>query len=538
MIRKGNYKKTCVVGLTVCMMFSLLSGCSRNQDTTQETLWVLTEISKTDGMNNQAEQIAKAFEEEHEGVTVKLEILPTDEEEREIYLKQLRTQIMAGEGPDVYLLPTGNTVKTDLPGQTSQRRVELEYEIEPLFSDVTQAMYNGVFADVSRYYDADVELNTEGLNTEVMDAGVVDGCRYVLPIRYDMPTLFVDLSSSESAGISQILIHEGIGALARNIIDQEDTMMSIGLQMPSDTSLLPTLFDYEKGELLITEQEIADYMRLYQAWYALSATSDYLEQCEETYYDRLMESLPGMTMEELRDVIGVEFVHESLLSHLICIDGMNWSEMGFVLYSGSLQNALEQEAISWVIEKDLESYPLRAVDGSVVAEVTYYGAVGAGTANLELAYDFLREFLTEGYQWDILRPQTDRSKDTAFDWAREIQNNGLVEESWPVRAKNAAFYLWKNWRYQLYYDYNDFYPESLARFKRFRNGDLMASMEDMAVLNYEIDEVRFPFTQDYEETLEYALALLNDEDGTPTDVDVDALAKEVYLNLWWHLAEG
>lgn len=121
-----------ILGLLLCVL--VLCGCNQRNNTSTEnvTLWVVTEISKTDGMNNQAEMIAKQFEEEHENVTVELEILPTEEEERQRYLKQLQTKIMAGKGPDIYLLPTGNMLTTDLPSNASQKRETLEYSIDPL----------------------------------------------------------------------------------------------------------------------------------------------------------------------------------------------------------------------------------------------------------------------------------------------------------------------------------------------------------------------------------------------------------------------
>lgn len=565
MIKKKNYIKACALGLMLCIQISLLGGCDywqnigqktnldtdadtnadvdTNIDTNTEeaTLWVLTEISKSDGMNYQAETIARQFEEDHEGITVQIEILPTEEEERKIYLKQLRTQIMAGEGPDVYLLPTGDLVSTDMATRFTQYRATLEYSMEPLFRDVMQAMYNGIFADVSQYYDADVELHTEELNQDVMNAGVIDGCRYVLPIRYDMQALFTD-PSNESSGVSQNVIDGGIDALVQEALDSDDALMAIGLYMPTDTSLLPTLFDYEKGEMLVTEQEIADYMRLYQAWYEVTAVStpDFISQCEEIYYANLVAlDMPDMTLEDIHYAYHMDFTLESFTSHSAYISSaLHWSTVGVPLYSGFLPEALDQAALTRLLEKELEAQPMRATDGSVVAEVTYYGAVGAGTENPELAYEFLREFLTEGYQWDILRPRTDRSKDSLFNLAAEVQTDGLVEDSWPVRAKGAAYYLWENWQYQIYYEYSTGVHWSISSYKKLRSDDVTITDEDMSILDYAIDEVRFPITQDYEETLEYALTLLNHEDGTPTDVDIDALAKEVYKNLWWHLAEG
>ena len=62
--------------------------------------------------------------------------------------------------------------------------------------------------------------------------------------------------------------------------------------------------------------------------------------------------------------------------------------------------------------------------------------------------------------------------------------------------------------------------------------------EDLPVLSRSIDEVRFPIYLSGERALSGVLARLNQEDGTPTDVDIDELAGEVWQNLWWHLAEG
>ena len=74
-------------------------------------------------MNLQAEMIAERMEKEYPGLSVRLDILPTDPQEREITLKQLRTKIMSGNGPDVYLLPTGNQLTVDyLVSETTIRK--------------------------------------------------------------------------------------------------------------------------------------------------------------------------------------------------------------------------------------------------------------------------------------------------------------------------------------------------------------------------------------------------------------------------------
>lgn len=76
--------------------------------------------------------------------------------------------------------------------------------------------------------------------------------------------------------------------------------------------------------------------------------------------------------------------------------------------------------------------------GDLIADVTYFGAVGASCRHPELAYEFLRLFLSEDAQWEV-----NRSRSTQGFQA------GLIAAGWPVRAEGAAEYLWQNMEFQL-----------------------------------------------------------------------------------------
>ena len=155
-------------------MLLLLTGCgAKDTSGADDVFWIVTEISTSDGMNYQAETALETLQEKYPAVTFKLEILPTESAERESYIQNLRTQILAGEGPDVYLLPTGDTLTIDADRKTHTDQIT----IEPLFSDVSLAMRTGVFTDIQRWYERDTELNTAGLRQEVMDAGMVGNAR-------------------------------------------------------------------------------------------------------------------------------------------------------------------------------------------------------------------------------------------------------------------------------------------------------------------------------------------------------------------------
>ena len=109
-------------------------------------LRVVTEKTGNFQMNDLVEDLIAAFQESHTDVIIDLEILPTDTEEREIRLEGLRAEILAGKGPDIYLMPT------EPDGSV------MDWKEELLFQDVKQSMHNELFADISSFYNADTDL--------------------------------------------------------------------------------------------------------------------------------------------------------------------------------------------------------------------------------------------------------------------------------------------------------------------------------------------------------------------------------------------
>lgn len=527
--------------LVLCLL--MLGGCTSKatEQTTGKTLWVVTEATVSDSMNYQVQQAIATFEQEHPGVTVQLDILPMEEDEREIRLKQLRAQIMAGKGPDVFLLPTSPVLVSEIP-YYSQTWILIETVVEPLFSDVAQAMHSGMFADVSSFYDADEALNTADLHPDVMEAGVVGNARYVLPLRYTMPVLLTDSAKNAEAGIDQNMIDSGIGALVQHALDTENLMLGAGIRWPDDMTMLPQVFDYEKGEMLITPQQLAAYFRLYQQWRAAGgeAGRQFLEQKTEEVHARLTEAWPSLewTGEDVFDFLHMSFTWNDFNSHY----GYgryfyHWSLEPLAVFTHDLPGALEQASINHVLKDDLQAHPLRNIQGESVAEVVYWAAVGSSCKDPALAWDYVRLFLTEDYQHDGVRPRTDRSKDDMWNHARELQHDGTVENSWPVRVKGSPTPLWESLQYQLLMDDSGI-EGSKQKIRKFKDRALVITDEEMPILFEPLDVVQFPIHQPEEESLAYALSQLNHEDGTPTDVDIDALAEKVYQYLWWHLAEG
>lgn len=504
----------------------LLAGCSEKAEPTNE-LWVLTEQSTMDGMNLQAKQAIAQFRAEHKDIAIRLEILPIGQEERELYFRRLRTQIMAGQGPDVYLLPTGGELILTATENFYATKSQYTVTAEPLFWDVEQAMRLGIFADLQALYAADTDLHTEQLRQAIMDAGVVDGKRYVLPLRFSLPVLLLD---AENPYTQALCADSSAAKLAEQLLALDDDRAGIGMVLPTDYSALPPIFDYARGEMLITPRDIAEYMLSYQAFTARTETlrRETVAAQKESVVLRLMEEWPDFqTHEQWHSDLSITLEDFNKVRRYMEYN-MNWVDSGLPCFSTSLVGALESAVLKKGRLLQTESYPLRASDGSVGAQVTYFGAVGVGCKEPALAYEFLRLFLTEDYQWESVRSQKEES--------RTGKTEGFIENSWPVRTEGSASGLYQVLRYQ--YSGYDPVVEHKPRRVQMLSGVREMSDEDMPILDVPIDHVCFPFYQPEEETLAYALAQLNNPDGTPTDADIGELSESVYRYLWWHLAEG
>lgn len=106
---------------------------------------------------------------------VEYEVLPAEGAERETTLSRIRTEIMSGKGPDVFLC---NCVS---PGDT---------ETQALFPFPRKIMGSGVFLPLDDLIPKAQFLEWEKLNPPVMEAGKAGQEQIVLPTAYSLPLSF------------------------------------------------------------------------------------------------------------------------------------------------------------------------------------------------------------------------------------------------------------------------------------------------------------------------------------------------------------
>lgn len=468
-----------LMGFLLCLSL-ILAGCgapAEESDPTESgetTFWIVTEEGRKDGMNDLTELLIEEFEATHENVKIKLEVLPDwidHPEEREVRLKQIRTEILAGYGPDAYLIPTA-------------------YQHDPLFPDVRTAMANGIFADLSAYYDADTQLGTGDLHATVMDAGVLDGARYVLPLRYNIPVVYGNTAALESSGLGRVVRESDWSGMVQALDDSGlgdwARFLNFGGSATAVSLLRPEVIDYSSGEVVLSPEDAAKFLSDHQAIGVMSklradgAVSDF-----GCYID-----------------MG-EFLNEE-----------------YPVEMHNLTMMLNYTAIAAVEEQDITILPIRAAGGDLVAQVTYYAAVGVNCQHPELAYEFLREFLTAESQWQQNRIITN-PKD----------HNAWIDYGWPVRTVGSVSALWEQFKT------HEMDIESADGSKRKRVNalkHLTFTDEDFPILDVPIDRVVFPGTVD-QEIIFPILMSLNDD---ATDVDIQETAEEMIFQLQIHFAEG
>ena len=354
-MHKGKRISLRILAILLC----ILSGCGSlgAADAREQTsLWVLTEQSTRDGMNLQAEIIAERMEKENPGLTIQLDILPTDPQEREIRLKRLRTKIMAGDGPDVYLLPTGNRLLLDDDDERAANISTSALAVEPLFSDIEQTMRVGLFADIEPYYSQDDALPKEDFQRQVMAAGCVSGKRLILPLRFDIPLLLTIPEYFDRCGIDgEALNTDGI-SVAEYLLSRDNwSKIAGGLTLPTDTRLLSNCLDYDHERVQISVEEIARYLRACQQSRFLGQRQEtaIMDAWVETYYSKYKQFLTSSSSNDEDDVYIIYPFNESFKDFNSTFDyiahGIHWSEnlLGLTVYpvfTSGLAGALESVA--------------------------------------------------------------------------------------------------------------------------------------------------------------------------------------------------
>ena len=190
---------------------------------------------------------------------VEVEKLPTDSEARAAALQQTRTELMAGDGADLFIFTMPSPMGSEEPA-------------ESLFSDPNQTLRSGVFADLSDYTKDDPAF--AACVPEVMAAGAVDGRQVALPLSYSWAFYYATQENLDLCGIADADLSQGPAEVAETL---EGNAKGVGNAPFFATYILPALpqpVDYDAGSVLVTEDEIASLLHTFRSLAVASSAAD------------------------------------------------------------------------------------------------------------------------------------------------------------------------------------------------------------------------------------------------------------------------
>jgi multiple sugar transport system substrate-binding protein len=116
----------------------------------------------------------KQFNDQYPDHTLDIEYFDNKDECR----KRLNTELLSGKGPDFVLFDTYT------------------------FNSIYKALKSGVFCDLNPFIEADESFDMGNYNKTVMDCGIFDGKRYMIPLEYYIDTFITTEELLEENGIN------------------------------------------------------------------------------------------------------------------------------------------------------------------------------------------------------------------------------------------------------------------------------------------------------------------------------------------------
>lgn len=235
----------------VILVIMVLSGCAvAGEYLSMTKVQVLVTGSQDTGnmMYGELMDFEKVYEEEHPDIDIVVTLLSDEKNDQtEARMKKVRTEIMAGDGYDLYIQKG-----------TSTNQSETTY----LFQNVNKAMQSGVFASLNKYMEEDERWNTMKSMQKAMDAGTYHGKQYVIPLEVEFPMFMQEkdtaIDYSEAKNLREC------AEITRNSKNNNVIADFMMIQNDIKGMLLEPAMDYESNEILMEKEPFVDYMTYVQ----------------------------------------------------------------------------------------------------------------------------------------------------------------------------------------------------------------------------------------------------------------------------------
>lgn len=182
-----------------------------------------------------ARSLLGTYERIHEGIRTELIVIPSDEAQAEARITQIRTELMAGEGPDVFL------VQSPDPAWAEPTPV--------LFDNPEKMLYSQIFLPLDSYMAQTQYMDVGDMNETILEAGRTEEGQLILPVYYQYY-----VSALQSKGLEEPLPEtweEWMTCTDEAAVGETSSLLNMHFY-----DVFGKIADYETEKLLISEETL------------------------------------------------------------------------------------------------------------------------------------------------------------------------------------------------------------------------------------------------------------------------------------------
>lgn len=253
--------------------------------------------------------------------------------------QQIANQIMAGEGPDLFV-------------------------VDQVSMDVEKMARQGVLADMEPFFEAD-DFDWDSYQKVVMDGGVWDGKRLVIPCTYSIPLAITTQTALEETGFSVENCSDFMGFVeeSNKILDNTENARSLFCEAISARS------------------------------FYMDAGIEFLNYDNKTVHLGSDEMKKGL--EWYGKIVNAEGANQAVPVSLLMGAEMVWNKQA--LFDLPVAKTIYQINASYAALDTADEavmFPIRNVNGGITAGIEEAVAVRNNSENLQNAYNFIKILLS------------------------------------------------------------------------------------------------------------------------------------------------